>query len=162
FQGADAITASWRMIRADDAAEILAPQQAPMPADAPLSIALALPAQMRLGTYVMEWKLAAGDKVAVGVLPVDVRGYKARFLEFLTDRREYLRSDTVAISGAIESSHALPCRLDLRCAPLSGALVGSASLDLTLPVGRSAFAMQLPLNTQVAGPHVVQYTLTAL
>lgn len=162
FAEAGELTAQLKLVRADDGAEILPPQSAPLAADQALTFDLTLPAQMRQGTYLAAWQLQAGEKSAEGTLPLDVRGYKARFLEFLTDRFEYLRADSVAINGSLELSHAITGRLELKLINPEQQTVGESAQELTLPAGRSAFTATLPFETGWAGHHTLVYTLHAI
>ncbi|QSQ15717.1 carboxypeptidase regulatory-like domain-containing protein [Myxococcus landrumensis] len=161
FQGTGDLTGRFRVVRADDGLEIVPVWQVLVPMDAPLPVQFTLPPHLRQGTYRVEWKLTAGEKVAAGEHAVDVRGYKARFIEFLTNRREYLRTDTVKINGMLEMSHALPCRLEMKMLGGNGD-VGTMTRTMEVPAGRSMFSAEVPLSTEWAGHHTLIYALTAL
>lgn len=162
FEGAHPVSGQFRLLRADDGAEILPARQETVPADSVLLLSLNPPAHLRQGTYLVECNLTARDKSAQTVHAVDVRGYKARFLEFLTDRREYLRIDTIVVHGALEISHALRCRLEVHLLDGEGQELGSVLEMLDLPVGRSPFRFELPLDTRWAGHHTLSYALYAV
>ena len=162
FPGQAVITVQVRLVRADDAAEIVPSSDEPVPREAPLSMSLLLPAHMRKGTYLISWRLSAGDKSADEVVFIDVRGYTARFLEFLNDRTEYQRVDVVKFNAVLDLSHALPCRLDLKVVDAGGTEVGAATRTIALPAGRSELADEIGFETQSAGHHTLTYSLHAV
>jgi hypothetical protein len=162
FDGAGPVTGELKLMRADDGAEVIGAFQVPIASDGPTSIGLTLPSIMRQGTCLLVWTLKAGDKSASGSEPIDVRGYKARVIEFLTDKHEYLHNDSVAVDGSFDLSHAGTYRLTVSVRTVIGEEISATTKDMTLPAGRSAFHLDLALDTPHAGSHVLLYGLSAV
>ena len=161
FAGADSVPLDFRLI-SEHGTEILPFRTEKVPMNAPISISLPLPAHLRQGTYPLHWMLGAGDARTPGLYLLDVRGYRARFVEFLTDRRTYAREDTANISIVLDVSHELTYRLDLKLYGGDGEEIAAAARQIDLPIGQTSFGVALPFTSGWAGYHQLQYVLYAL
>ncbi|RKN74922.1 carboxypeptidase regulatory-like domain-containing protein [Paenibacillus ginsengarvi] len=161
FSGAEAVDADVSLLQGENRAVIIPPSKRRFAIAEPATFEFPLPAHMKQGTYVALWNVSAGDKTAELTFPFDVRGYKARFLEFLTDRTEYLHTDRIVICGELERSHSIPCRMELTLMDPDNEKLTTVQHELGPAAGRSTFELELPLNTGKAGHHTMVYTLFA-
>jgi hypothetical protein len=161
FAGAENVPLDLRLI-SDNGTEIEPFHTEQIPIDAPISVALSLPAHLRQGTYLVQWILGSGDRSTPGLYLLDVRGYKARFVEFLTDRRTYAHEDTLKLDILLEASHALTYRLDLELHDGENQKIAEASQPLELATGITSLPLTLAFVSGSAGYHQLQYILYAL
>ncbi|WP_332089689.1 carboxypeptidase regulatory-like domain-containing protein [Paenibacillus sp. GYB003] len=161
FAGAESVDAEASLLLGENRAVVIPPSRRSIAPSETAAFDFPLPVHLKQGTYVALWTLSAGDKSAELTFPIDVRGYKARFLEFLTDRSEYLHTDRIAVRGELERSHAVRCLLELTLMDPDNEKLSVVRHEIEAAAGRTAFELELPLQTGKAGHHTILYTLYA-